>query len=169
MAFPDDILTQDEEVVLHVHPHWVSLVVPVLWTVAALVFAVLGVFFAPGGVTQRPIQYLVLVIAFGAIGYLTIRPWFRWLTTHYVVTTQRLVIREGILTRTGRDVPLAWLVGVTVRQNIIERLLDSGELVIENAGQPGRMVLSYMPHAYRVEETIADLAAPYRAPGYPGS
>ncbi|WP_462187318.1 MULTISPECIES: PH domain-containing protein [unclassified Frankia] len=169
MAFPDDILTQDEEVVLHLHPHWVSLVVPALWTVAALLFAVLGVFFAPGGVLQKPIQYLVLLAAFGAIGYLSVMPWLRRMTTHYVVTNHRLMIREGVVTRVGRDVPFAWLVGATVQQNVLDRVLGSGELIIETVGQRGRVSLSCMPHAERVQETLADLSAPYQSRGYPGA
>ncbi|MCM3920882.1 PH domain-containing protein [Frankia sp. AiPs1] len=167
VAFPDDILTQDEEVVLHLHPHWVSLIVPALWTVVALVFAVLGVFFAPGGVLQKPVQYLVLLLAFGAIAYLGALPWLRQLTTHYVVTSQRLVIREGLITRAGRDIPLAWLVGATVQQNVIDRMLGSGSLIVETAGQRGRVVLSCMPHVERVQETLAELSAPYRPRSYP--
>jgi membrane protein YdbS with pleckstrin-like domain len=167
VAFPDDILTQDEEVVLHLHPHWVSLIVPALWTVAALVFAVLGVFFAPGGVLQKPVQYLVLIVALGAIAYLGALPWLRQLTTHYVVTSHRLMIREGLVTRVGRDIPLAWLVGATVQQSLFERAVGSGRLVIETAGQQGRVALSCMPHAERVQETLAELAAPYQARGYP--
>jgi membrane protein YdbS with pleckstrin-like domain len=167
VAFPDDILTQDEEVVLHLHPHWVSLIGPALWTVAALVFAVLGVFFAPGGVLQKPIQYLVLAIALGAIAYLGALPWLRQLTTHYVVTNHRLVIREGLLTRSGRDVPLTWLVGSTIQQSLFERSVGSGRLLVETAGQRGRMALSCMPHVERVQETLAQLSEPYQARGYP--
>ncbi|WP_261562248.1 PH domain-containing protein [Frankia tisae] len=167
VAFPDDILTQDEEVVLHLHPHWVSLIVPALWTVVALVFAVLGVFFAPGGVLQKPVQYLVLIVALGAIGYLGALPWLRQLTTHYVVTNHRFVIREGLITRAGRDIPLAWLVGATVQQNVVDRALGSGSLILETAGQRGRVVLACMPHAERVQETLAELSAPYRPRGYP--
>ncbi|MCM3887608.1 PH domain-containing protein [Frankia sp. R82] len=165
MAFPDDILTPDEEVVVHLHPHWVSLVGPALCTVAALLFAVLGVFFAPGGMVQKPIQYLVLIVALGAIGYLGVLPWLRQLTTHYVITNQRLVVREGLLTRVGRDVPLAWLVGATIQQSLFEQWVGSGRLVVETAGQRGRITLSCMPHVERMQETLAELAAPYQNRG----
>ncbi len=166
VAFPDDILTRDEEVVLHLHPHWVSLIVPALWTVAAMLFAVLGVFFAPGGFVQKPIQYLVLLVALGAIAYLGVLPWLRQLTTHYVVTSQRLVIREGLVTRVGRDIPLAWLGGATIQQSLFERAVGSGRLVIETTGR-GRVVLSCVPHIERVQENLAELAAPYQAGGRP--
>ncbi|MCK9877970.1 PH domain-containing protein [Frankia sp. Ag45/Mut15] len=165
VAFPDDILAPDEEVVVHLHPHWVSLVGPALWTVAALLFAVLGVFFAPGGFLQKPIQYLVLIVALGLIGYRGALPWLRQLTTHYVITSQRLVVREGLLTRAGRDVPVSWLVGTTVQQSLFEQWVGSGRLVVETAGQRGRITLSCMPHVERMQEMLAELAAPYQGRG----
>ncbi|MCL9757706.1 PH domain-containing protein [Frankia sp. AiPa1] len=165
MAFPDDILAPDEEVVVHLHPHWVSLIVPALWTVAALVFAVIGVFFAPGGVVQKPIQYLVLIVALGAIAYLGALPWLRQLTTHYVVTNRRLVIREGVVTRSGHDVPLARLIGATIAQSLFEQWVGSGRLIVDTGGQRGRIALSCVPHVERVQETLGGLAARYQAGG----
>ena len=35
MAFPEDVLTEDEHVVLHLHPHWKALLRPVLILVLA--------------------------------------------------------------------------------------------------------------------------------------
>ncbi|WP_235487477.1 PH domain-containing protein, partial [Frankia sp. AvcI1] len=51
--------------------------------------------------------------------------------------------------------------------NAIDRLLGSGSLIVETAGQRGRVVLSCMPHAHRVQETLAELSAPYRPRGRP--
>ena len=36
MAFPEDVLTEDEHVVLHLHPHWKALIRPVVVLVAAI-------------------------------------------------------------------------------------------------------------------------------------
>ena len=36
MGFPDDSLTADEHVVLHLHPHWKAMITPAFWTLVAL-------------------------------------------------------------------------------------------------------------------------------------
>ena len=158
MAFPDDILTDDEEVVLHLHPHWGSLVVPVLAGVVALAATVLGVFFIPTGFLQKPAQYLVLLLGIAAIGYFSVLPWLRWITTHYVVTTARLIIRDGITDRRRRDIPLVWLRNVSIDQSLAGRLLGSGTLLIDSAGDRGRILLADVPEVEHVHQTLYDLA-----------
>src|SRR5262245_37417174 len=85
VGFPEDILTDDEMVVLDLHPHWIRLVWPLTCAAVVLLLAVLGVFFTPNGAVQHPLQYLILIVAAAALVYLTIRPWLRWVTTRYVL------------------------------------------------------------------------------------
>ncbi len=158
VAFPDDVLTDDEEVVLHLHPHWGSLVAPVLSVVAALGLTTLGVFFVPDGFLREAVQYLILALGLTAIGYFGVAPWLRWITTHYVITTERLMIREGIVTRSGRDIPLVWLNDVSYEQSLLDRLLGAGTLSIESAGERGRMVLSHVPRVEEIHATLYELA-----------
>ncbi|MCK9902719.1 hypothetical protein CC117_25070 [Parafrankia colletiae] len=158
MAFPDDELTDGEEVALHLHPHWGSLVVPALSVVAALALMTLGVFFVPDGFLREAVQYLVLALGLAAIGYYGVAPWLRWITTHYVVTTERIMIREGVVNRSGRDIPLVWLSDVSFAQSLSDRVVGSGTLSIESAGERGRTVLSHMPRVEAVHATLYELA-----------
>ncbi len=90
---------------------------------------------------------------------MSIRPWLRWVTTSYVVTTHRVVIRAGIVSRTGRDVPLQRLNDVTFHHGLVERLLfRSGTLTIESAGERGQVVLDDVPRVEDVQSTIYRLA-----------
>ncbi len=57
----------------------------------------------------------------------------RWRTTHFVVTTRRVLVREGVLTRHGMDIPMSRINSVRFRHNIIERMLGCGTLIIESA------------------------------------
>lgn len=36
--------------------------------------------------------------------WLTVAPLLRWRTTHFVVTSRRVLVREGVLTRSGIDI-----------------------------------------------------------------
>ena len=59
----------------------------------------------------------------------------RWRTTHFVVTSRRVLVREGVLTRQGIDIPMARINSVQFRQNLFERLLGCGTLIIESASE----------------------------------
>ncbi|MBW0091494.1 PH domain-containing protein [Pseudonocardia sp. KRD-184] len=133
MAYPDDLLVDGERVVLHTHPHATMLLGPVLHLL--LVVAV-GVFLAAlvREQTWAPWAWLALgVVGAGLAVWLTLVPVVRWRTTHFVVTTRRVLVREGVLARTGIDIPMSRIHSVRFRHTVLERVLGCGTLVIESA------------------------------------
>lgn len=157
MAYPKALLSEGEEVVLDLHPHWRALVVPL-----GLVPVVIGVgsFLAaivPDGSAQKWLRLAILVIAVVVLVWFSLLPWLRWVSRHYVVTTNRIVLREGIVARNGRDIPLNRVNDVTFSHGIVERMFGSGTLVVESAGERGQVVLSDVPHVERVQRTVYDL------------
>lgn len=133
VAYPDDLLVEGEQVVLHRHPHWKVLVGPVL----VLLLAVgLGSFLAAlvSAQSWAPWAWLALAVgAAAAVGRFTVVPVVRWRTTHFVVTTRRVLVREGVLSRQGIDIPMSRVNSVQFRHTLLERILGSGTLVIESA------------------------------------
>lgn len=157
VGFPGDILTDDEMVVLDLHPHWIRLVGPLACAVVVLLLAVLGVFFMPNGTLQQPLQYLILVIAVVALCYLSIRPWLHWVTTRYVITTERVLLRHGILTRSGHDIPLGRINDVSFEQSLFERAFGSGTLTLESGGERGQLSLASVPRVEQVHLRLYEL------------
>ena len=94
---------------------------------------------------------VVLAVAFFAI------PFLRWQTTTYRLTTRRLQLRSGILTRSGRDFPLIRISDVSFRQGPIDRLLGTGRLVVESAGEHGQLMLNEIPDVQEVQATLFQL------------
>ncbi len=133
MAFPDELLTEDETVVLHKHPHWKMLIVPVLVflvTVGAASF--LAAFIRDQ--SWAVWGWIGLAVVGGAIlAWFTIGPLLRWRTTHFVLTSRRVLAREGILVRHGIDIPMSRINSVRFRHTIVERVLGTGTLIIESA------------------------------------
>ena len=70
---------------------------------------------------------LALVLRF------TVSPVIRWRTTHFVVTTRRILVREGLFSRRGMDIPMSRINSVEFRQSLFERLLGVGTLLVESA------------------------------------
>jgi uncharacterized membrane protein YdbT with pleckstrin-like domain len=133
VAYPDDLLVEGEQVVMHKHPHWKMLVVPVL----VLLLVVGSGSFLAALVSQQswaPWAWLALaVVGLGLVVRFTVVPVVRWRTTHFVVTTRRVLVREGVLSRHGIDIPMTRINSVQFRHTVLERILGSGTLIIESA------------------------------------
>ena len=133
MAYPDELLVSGEEIIMHRHPHWKMMVVPVL---VLLVVVGLGSFLAAliGAQTWGLwARVVVLVIALALVVRFTLVPLIRWRTTHFVITNRRVLVREGLITRRGMDIPMRRITGVQFRQSLFERLFGVGTLVMESA------------------------------------
>jgi membrane protein YdbS with pleckstrin-like domain len=81
-------------------------------------------------------------------------PVLRWRTTTYELTTRRLRMRDGIVVRHGRDIPLARINDVSFERGPLDRLLGSGRLVVESAGEHGQIVLRDIPRVERTQATL---------------
>ncbi|NKE63659.1 PH domain-containing protein [Lentzea sp. PSKA42] len=133
MAYPDDLLSSGEHVVIHKHPHWKMLIFPVFWL---LVVVALGTYLAGLVVDQSwaTIAWIALaVVGVVLIMWLTLAPVVRWRTTHFIITSDRVMYREGVFKRTGLDIPLARVNSVRFEHSLMDRVLGCGTLIIESA------------------------------------
>ena len=139
MGYPDNVLATDEQVVLHRHPHWKRLIGPVLALLLITAVAAFGAaVVSRTGWDPRARQVVSAVIAgiwLVLAGWLTVRPFLAWLTTHFVITDRRVMYRHGVLNRAGIDIPLARINSVEFRHGLIDRMVRNGTLVIESASQ----------------------------------
>jgi membrane protein YdbS with pleckstrin-like domain len=133
MAYPDDLLSSGEHVVIHRHPHWKMLIFPVFWL---LVVVAIATYLAGLVVDQSwaTIAWIALtVIGLALIMWLTLAPLMRWRTTHFIVTSDRVMAREGVFKRTGLDIPLSRINSVRFEHSLLDRVLGCGTLIIESA------------------------------------
>ena len=154
MPYPDKLLAEDEEVVRHLHPHWLT----VFWPVVRFLLIVGGASFAAALVPAGPHQGMVRVLVVGLALVLTLAvvivPLLRWRTTHYVITTHRLLFRQGILARRGRDLGLSRIADVSYTQTLWQRIINSGTVCIESAGDGGATVLEHLPDSDDVQRLL---------------
>jgi membrane protein YdbS with pleckstrin-like domain len=150
----DPSLTQDERLVLLLHPHWKTLIRPFLVAVIVIVIALIAEVLIPSNSAAAVERLVVAAVAILAVMLWLIVPVLRWRTTTYELTTRRMRVRSGIVTRHGRDIPLARINDVSFEKGPLDRLLGSGRLVVESAGEHGQILLDDIP---RVEFTQATL------------
>ena len=153
MAYPRKLLGEGEEVVLDLHPHWKVLFLPFLELLALL--ALTGFLLAQdfGSTTD----WVVIAIAAVLLVVLFVVPVLKWRTTHFVVTSERVVMRSGVLGRQGRDIPLTRINDVSFHHSFFERMLGCGTLVVESAGERGQVTLTEIPKVEKVQRTVYDL------------
>lgn len=149
MAFSTKYLNDDEAVILDLRPHW--------WYLAssAAVFAL-------------AVLLVVVVLAAGwpaAIGWIIgialvvslvwfVSKYLQWVSTNFVVTTERVIYRSGVLSKRGIEIPLDRVVTVHFRQRLIERILGQGDLRIESASEQGQQTFSNVRHPNAVQQEI---------------
>jgi membrane protein YdbS with pleckstrin-like domain len=78
-------------------------------------------------------QIAIAVVAVVLIVWLFIAPFLRWRTTHFIVTTDRLIAREGVIKRTGIDIPMSRINSVQFEHGLTDRIFGCGTLIIESA------------------------------------
>ena len=150
MPYPDKLLADDEEVVAHLHPHALAVLWPVVRLLLVVGAASVGAALVPAGELQRPVRLAVAGVALLLVALSVVGPLLRWRCAHYVITTHRLLLRTGVLTRHGRDVPLARITDVSSSQTLWERVIRAGTLRITSAGE-GALVLRRVPGSDRVQ------------------
>ena len=155
MAYPEKILADDEQVVEHLHPHWITLVPATLWFIAICAAGGVGIAFAPkNGTSHLIVIGLIVVVGLGLLSWLTFTPWMAWRTTHYVFTTHRVLIRRGVLRHDGRDISLQRINDVGFSQSLWDRIVKAGTLTIESAGEQGQESLRYIPRSDAMQQLL---------------
>jgi len=149
VPFSSKLLNEGEDVVLDLHPHWVYFLKSGLLFAAALA---IGVFMLANDWEGAPVAVsggvLLIALAWAGLTYL------KWVTTNFVITTDRLIYRHGVLSKHGIEIPLERVNTVFFSQSILERVVGSGDLVIESAGEMGRQNFSNVRKPSAVQNEI---------------
>ncbi len=149
MRYPESLLSEGEKIVSAFRPHWKTLIIPGLWTL----LVVIGLALTPRLPSGLPRNATYLIIVLGWI-MVAVVPTVRWWFTQFVLTDERLILRKGVIARSGVEIPLEVINDVIFSQTVFERLLGFGDLIIESAGEMGQSRFSNIP---RPDEFQAEL------------
>ena len=156
-----------ERSVLVLHPHWKVLLGPVILGVLIVAAAATVAAVIPAGRDAGPERLVAAAVALVLLLIAVLRPVLRWQTTTYELTTGRLRVREGILTRRGRDIPLTRISDVSFTRSLLDRLVGAGRLVVESPGEHGQIVLTDIPQVERVQAILFEMVEEEQHGGAP--
>ncbi|MDA3004362.1 MAG: PH domain-containing protein [Actinomycetota bacterium] len=152
MAYPRKLLNRGEHINLDLHPHWVVFVKPGTIVVVFVVLAIwaqqLGDDWFKTGVSR----VLLVAILLGLINLGSAV--MRWSRTYFVLTSQRVIFREGVLARRGVEIPLERVNNVNFAQSVMERMLGAGDLLIESASEVGQQLFGDIRNPEQVQNMI---------------
>ena len=135
--------------------HGSAMVLPALGLV--LVGAAIGVGTALVPSRYRPVgQELVVAVLLLLAVWWSVLPFLRWRNRTYTLTNHRLITREGILSRSGKDLPLVRVNDVSTEQSLTDRLLGCGTLCLQTAAE-GALVLDDVPDVEHVHLVLTEL------------
>ena len=155
MGMSAKLLGADEHVVLRMRTHGKAMILPAVGFI--VVGALLGVGTALVPSDFRPVgQYLVVLLVLLLALWWSIVPFLRWRSRTYTITNHRLITREGILSTTGKNLPLTRINDVSYERSLMDRLLGCGTLHIQTAAE-GVVVLDDVPDVEHVHLALTEL------------
>jgi len=150
MAFPRALLADHERIVFELRPHWVAVVPSLLWAaLIALAWIALGAL-----VDSGPARLAITVGALVALLFLSAVPLLKWSNTLFVLTTDRLITRRGVIARQATEIPLERINDVAFAQSALERVVGAGDLLIESAGERGQTRITNVKRPEQVQLRI---------------
>ena len=153
----DKTLGNGEFVVLTTRTHPKALFKPFLLFLLVLAAFVAALVWFP----ENDAKQWVLV-AVGAVAVVTLVTWvlvpyLRWRHSSYTFTNKRLITREGIITRVGRDIPLFRINDFTYERDLLDRMLGCGTIVVSDATEKAGVLLYDVPRIAEVQRQLSDL------------
>ena len=123
-------LLPHERQVISVHEHPAVLIGPIFLVLVGLAIA--------GWLSSSVAHGTTAAVIWGLWGLLLL--WFGykvwdWAVHYFVVTSQRLVLVEGVLLRKVNMMPLSKVTDMSFKRSTTGRILGYGEFVVESAGQ----------------------------------
>ena len=154
MPFPTRLLIEGEELILDLRPHWIALVRAVGVAILTIVVWIVLLPRLPDGSSHDVLFWLVIGLGILAMLWWTVRDSVHWATSHFVVTSDRVIHRQGLIAKNSMEIPLEAINDVRFHQGVFERMIGAGDLIIQSASESGREVFGDIRHPEEVQKTI---------------
>jgi uncharacterized membrane protein YdbT with pleckstrin-like domain len=151
-------LLPHEQQVITVRMHPAVLMAPVVIALAGLIAAVV----LNSSVLRH--QSALMTIVWIGWGALLVRALWRaanWALEYFVVTSQRMILTSGVLTRKVAMMPLVKVTDMSFQRSFFGRLLGYGEFILESAGQDQALRnIPYIPYPEQLYLEVCNLIFP---------
>ena len=163
MGLPESQLGPQERIIIETREHPKHLFGPALVCLAAIAGLILVLRYGPTTGAFASVRTAGWIAFAGVVVVFGVWPWLYWLLRTSTLTNQRLVTREGIIRRVGRDIALERINDVAFDQGILDRMTRCGTLTVSDASEQGTAVLHDIPKVHEFARTMNDLVRAARS------
>lgn len=144
-------LLPGERMIVSSSRHWVVLLRPIATTILAVAVALVILFLVrlPGELGL----FLMLGVLLAGIAVFNLYYW-NWRAHEYVLTDQRVILNEGIISKFSRSIAIDRIQDLTTFQGVWGRTWGFGDIELESAGREGAELLSTVPHPQQLRNAI---------------
>jgi uncharacterized membrane protein YdbT with pleckstrin-like domain len=137
-------LLPHERQVITVHQHPAVLIRPIFEVLVGLAIAGwLSSSIAHGNGTALLVIWILWVLLLLRLGFRA----YEWSETYFVVTSQRMLLQTGLVTRKVNMMPLSKVTDMSFQRSSLGRILGYGEFILESAGQEQALrVVDHLPY-----------------------
>lgn len=145
---------KQEQVIVDTRPYvplFFLSIEPIIGVIVTIILGVLAVI-----TNVKVLLIFALFSLLYVIGWLIFR-WIRWMTIRLTITNRVVIYRwyNWQLTKKQREFPLDRITSVDTSQNLFERILGAGDLILKTP--TGEEAISDIPHVDNVRDTIVGL------------
>lgn len=156
MSLPRKLMIDGEQTVATTRTHVKVLFVP--FAILVIICVAAGFLIAQvGDKGDNTVGWVIVAIAVVLAFLGSVLPFLKWLTWTYTLTNKRIVEQKGLLTRTGRVIPLSRVNDVAFEKNLNDRILGCGTLIIHDASEQSGLELKDIPHIEAFHRTVTNL------------
>jgi uncharacterized membrane protein YdbT with pleckstrin-like domain len=154
-------LLPHERQVITVHQHPAVLIRPIFEVLVGLAIAGwLSSSIAHGNGTALLVIWILWVLLLLRLGVKA----FEWSETYFVVTSQRMLLQTGLVTRKVNMMPLSKVTDMSFQRSSLGRILGYGEFILESAGQEQALrVVDHLPYPEQLYLEVCGLI--FKDPG----
>jgi len=151
------ILLTDETILFHTKKNWVIFTTPVIWTLFTLFILSQKQHFI-SNISGLPLINSLSTLAWlpGIIAAFTwINQWLTYITSDFLVTNQRVIMREGFFFRHATETRLSTVAEIKIDQNLVGQIFNFGSITVRNFGG-GADIFYTINSPYEFQRQVAE-------------
>lgn len=152
MAYPKNLINEGENVALDLRPHWWYFSRHIITGIPLIVALILVTRIGDDDARKYALFVVGAIAVVWAVWLLF--KLLEWSRTYFVVTSDRVIWRTGLLSRHGVEIPLERINNINFKQGIWERMIGAGTLDVQSAGEQGTSQFTDVRHPDGVQQEI---------------
>jgi uncharacterized membrane protein YdbT with pleckstrin-like domain len=136
------------------HPHWWYFAEPAWSLLGSIVLGIIVLAKTDKHTNARNVLGVITLVLLVVTAIWLIVRYLKWLTTNFVITSNRLIFRQGVIGKSGIEIPLERVNNVNFHQSVFERMLGAGDLLIESGGEDGQQRFTDIRRPAQVQNLI---------------